>query len=303
MVKQCILCQKNPPIQNSHIMPKFIVKYLKAQASVNYLKHSWDFNQKLQDGFKGNYLCATCDNVIVSNWENYFKRNWFDPFVGTQKDKLLITEEILSFLLSLLLRYSEHFLQINPGRNDSHLPKTLQNLTRDLITFKQYHKIGSEFYIYSAFIHPIIDNNNFLPGINQLLFNSYNGILLPHEGYLPTITLIWIPSFLFIFSEKSLESINEIKVLNIFNSLKLNMTLQTSSQNLGLLYLVNGILNRHTSNMNISQIKQIKKDFDKLKESFQKDPIPDSRMSNKARKWDKALKYYQCKHNKIKNLI
>lgn len=192
-----------------------------------------------------------------------------------------------------MLRYSEFFIERNPGRSDSHLPLSLQNKTRGLLINEECKKIEREFYIYSAFVHPIIDNTNYLPGINQLLLNSYNGILLPPEGKLPTITLIWIPSFLFIFSETALEAVDEIKTLNICNSLELNKKLKTNFQNWGLLYLVKSVLNKQVNNMNISQKKQRKEDFNKLKESFQKDPVLHDRMSYKARNWDEQSNNYR----------
>ncbi len=292
MATQCILCQNNPPIENSHVVPKFIVRYLKDQSPVSYLKHSWDYNKKLQDGWKGAHLCAECDNETVSEWEGHFKKNWFTPFIVDQKDELFVDEKILYFLLSLLFRYSEFFIERNPSRSDSHLPVNLQNQTRGLLINEECKKIGSEFYIYSAFVHPIIDNKNFLPGINQLLFNSYNGILLPPEGKLPSITLIWIPSFLFIFSETALDSVDEIKALNICNSLELNKELKTNFQNWDLLYLVKSVLNKQVNNMNVSQKKQRKEDFNKLKELFQKDSVLHDRMSDKARNWDEQLNNY-----------
>jgi hypothetical protein len=45
--------------------------------------------------------------------------------------------------------------------------------------------------------------------------------------------------------------------------------------------------------MNISQKKQNKEDFNKLKEAFQKDPMLRNRMSYKARNWDEALNIYR----------
>jgi hypothetical protein len=259
---------------------------------VSYLKHSWDYNKKLQDGWKGALFCAECDNKTVSKWERHFKKNWFTPFIVDQKDELFVDEKILYFLLSLLLRYSEFLIERNPGRSDSHFPVKLQNQTRGLLINEECKKIGSEFYIYTAFVHPIIDNKNFLPGINQLLFNSYNGILLPPEGELPSITLIWIPSFLFIFSETALESVDEIKTLNICNSLELNKELKTIYQNWGLLDLVKSVLNKHVNNMKLSQKGQRKEDFNKLKESFQKDSKLQDRISYKARNWDEQLNNY-----------
>jgi len=156
----------------------------------------------------------------------------------------------------------------------------------------KYNNIEIQFYIYSTFIHPIINDKVFLLGINQLLFNFYGVILLPPEGSLPSITLIWIPSFLFVFSEIDLTSIDEIKSLNIQNSLGINRLLSTKTQNINLLYLVKSVLNKQVNNMDISQRKQRRRDFIKLVELFQKDSMVFYRMSYQARNWDKQLKNY-----------
>lgn len=293
MATQCILCQKNPPIKNSHVMPKFIIRYLKDQSPMPYLKNSWHNNQKYQDGLKGAYLCSECDNVTVSKWESYFKINWFDSFIYTQKVALLVDEEILSFLLSLLLRYSAHFVGQALGRSDSHLLVNLQNRTRELLHSKQFERIGCDFHIYSAFIHPITYSQVFLPGINQLLFNSYNCVILPPEDQLPSIAMIWIPSFLFVFSEISLEEFEMIKPLDIFNSMKINTSQNTTFQNWGLLHLVKSVLNKQTNNMNVSQRTQPKLDFNEMRVAFQNDKALSDKMSDKALHWDRTLQDYQ----------
>lgn len=274
-------------------MPKFIIRYLKDQSPMPYLKNSWHNKQKYQDGLKGAYLCSHCDNVTVSKWEDHFKKKWFDSFIQTQKIELFFDEEVLSFLLSLFLRYSSYYVEENLGRTDSHLPVNLQNRTRELLHSKQFDRIGSDFHIYSAFIHPITYSQVFLPGINQLLFNSYNCVILPPEDQLPSIAMIWIPSFLFVFSEKSLEEIEMIKPLYIFDSMKINTSQNTSLQNWGLLHLVKSVLNKQTNNMNVSQRTQPKLDFNEMKEAFQKDKALSDRMSDKAPHWDSALQDYQ----------
>jgi len=68
----CILCGIRPPIKNSHVVPRFIYKWLKADSPLNQLRHSQNFNTPVQDGWMGDYLCRTCDNETVSQWETYF---------------------------------------------------------------------------------------------------------------------------------------------------------------------------------------------------------------------------------------
>jgi hypothetical protein len=74
----CAFCRLDPPIPNSHVVPAFIVRHIKENSPEKFVLNSWEF-KKLQDGLKGPYLCARCDNVVFSGWENHFKRAVFDP--------------------------------------------------------------------------------------------------------------------------------------------------------------------------------------------------------------------------------
>src|SRR5580692_10552173 len=74
----CAYCGIDPPIENSHVVPAFVVRHIKDNNPEKFILNSWDFS-KLRDGLKGPYLCAACDNVTFSGWENHFKKAVFGP--------------------------------------------------------------------------------------------------------------------------------------------------------------------------------------------------------------------------------
>jgi len=112
----CILCGVRLPIKNSHVIPKFVYKRLKAGSPLNQLRHSQNFNKAVQDGWKGDYLCQTCDNETVSKWENYFADTVYVPWLKDGVITCAYDERLGLFLASLHLRNLEHQFRHHPGQ-------------------------------------------------------------------------------------------------------------------------------------------------------------------------------------------
>jgi hypothetical protein len=115
----CILCGVRPPIKNSHVVPKFVYKRLKAGSPLNQLRHSQNFNMAVQDGWKGEYLCKECDNETVSEWENYFASTIYAPWIEDAAIVCDYDERLSLFLASLHLRNLEHQFRNHPGQATS----------------------------------------------------------------------------------------------------------------------------------------------------------------------------------------
>src|SRR5262245_30062870 len=105
----CAFCNTNPPIANSHVVPAFIVRFIKNNSPSGFLLNSWAPRTQ-QDGIKGPYLCANCDNVVFSKWENYFKHHVFDR-EQAKGNGAWETEDSIRFVLSVAFRYTIHFLE------------------------------------------------------------------------------------------------------------------------------------------------------------------------------------------------
>lgn len=74
----CMLCQRHPPIQNSHLWPKFVVNWVK-QTTSPYLRKGDNPNRRLQDVTTFPILCTDCEGLF-SKFENQFKLKIYKPF-------------------------------------------------------------------------------------------------------------------------------------------------------------------------------------------------------------------------------
>ena len=76
----CLLCGKNEAIENSHIIPSFVFKWMKATAPTEYLRTTETPRQRVQDGHKGPYLCLNCEGRF-GKWENHFSEGFFQALI------------------------------------------------------------------------------------------------------------------------------------------------------------------------------------------------------------------------------
>ncbi|KQM77901.1 hypothetical protein ASE74_15995 [Pedobacter sp. Leaf216] len=76
----CQLCKKETVLELSHLIPKFIFRWIK-ETGTGYMRTSDNFNKRIQDGFKDYFLCADCEDLFCED-ENYFAKNIFLPVVN-----------------------------------------------------------------------------------------------------------------------------------------------------------------------------------------------------------------------------
>lgn len=73
----CALCLQEAVLKESHIIPKFVVKFAK-RTSTGHLRDTISPNQRRQDGYKIHLLCGACE-LLLSRWENQFRDQVFLP--------------------------------------------------------------------------------------------------------------------------------------------------------------------------------------------------------------------------------
>jgi hypothetical protein len=74
---KCCLCQKEADLCLSHIIPKFVIIWLK-ETSPGAIRDSRVPNRRVQDGIKEYMLCEECEKLF-SSWEHSFAENIFFP--------------------------------------------------------------------------------------------------------------------------------------------------------------------------------------------------------------------------------
>lgn len=110
----CKLCKSKQMLINSHIIPKFLHKKIDPKRNTPCVIYE---NSKVSNknnlGSKEFLLCENCDNVILSQYENYFNQVWYKnsvlPDILNHKDILSIDidyDHFLLFHLSIFWRMS-----------------------------------------------------------------------------------------------------------------------------------------------------------------------------------------------------
>lgn len=69
-VDACRLCSQVRPLQESHVLPAFAIRWLK-QTSVGHFRTVEEPNKRIQDGPKEYWLCEVCEQLF-SRWETRF---------------------------------------------------------------------------------------------------------------------------------------------------------------------------------------------------------------------------------------
>lgn len=77
MTGKCALCGEEARLQESHIIPKFVIRYLKTSAP-SAIRSNRAPNRRIQDGEKLHLLCRDCEQLF-SGWEKTFAENLFVP--------------------------------------------------------------------------------------------------------------------------------------------------------------------------------------------------------------------------------
>lgn len=112
----CKLCNKRSDIQLSHIVPKFIGKWLKKTSATGYLRNNEIFKRRSQDIWKEYWLCSDCESLF-SKWEDVFATKIFYPFVDEKETEANYNSWLLKFCASLSWRTIKYMRNKNSETN------------------------------------------------------------------------------------------------------------------------------------------------------------------------------------------
>lgn len=130
-LRQCALCSVSyEPREESHIIPKFVYRWLKASSTTEFMRFGPEMNRHSQDGIKDHFLCETCEDRFAA-LESTFATEIFHPFVADNFHEADYAEWMLKFAVSVswrLLAYKidERSLPHFRGRHTSSVTETLQ---------------------------------------------------------------------------------------------------------------------------------------------------------------------------------
>lgn len=101
-MNKCKLCGKSGELQNSHIIPRFVIRWLKKTGPTPFLRRVVDPNTRIQDYYE-KLLCKDCEQIF-SDWEGKFAAQVFYPHVRDQKKEFDYGAWLYKFILSVSWR-------------------------------------------------------------------------------------------------------------------------------------------------------------------------------------------------------
>lgn len=157
MKGNCRLYGTEGELRSSHLMPKFVIDYLK-QTGSKYLRNFSNPNQRLQDGLKRNYLSHEAEQVF-SIKEKWFAENIFKPFMEKGEHNFHYDENLYYFLISVLWRGLLHQMENSAISNDTTL-NILEEVQLDWKSYLSGEKKAPQFSDVNLFLTDNIKSHN-----------------------------------------------------------------------------------------------------------------------------------------------
>jgi hypothetical protein len=106
----CKLCLQNAELLNSHILPAFVFRWLKESAGNGHIRFGQNPNQRVQDGIKRYWLCASCEELFNRS-ETIFANDLFYPYLEASGKQFHYSRWLLHFCTSLSWRVLKLYLE------------------------------------------------------------------------------------------------------------------------------------------------------------------------------------------------
>ena len=114
-MERCRLCQQDRPLQNSHIIPRFVSKWLLQSSPTHGLRDLSTPNRRREDTPTVRFLCSDCEGIF-SPWESIFTAEIFRPLHLNDKNSFRYGSWGLKFAASVVWRVLAESLEHGPGR-------------------------------------------------------------------------------------------------------------------------------------------------------------------------------------------
>jgi hypothetical protein len=105
MRHECALCQREKDLMDSHIIPNFVIRWLKKSGATPFLRTAENPDTRIQD-YKEPMLCDDCEQIL-SNWEGKFAGGIFYPHIRDQKTSFEYGDWLQKFIISVSWRFLE----------------------------------------------------------------------------------------------------------------------------------------------------------------------------------------------------
>ncbi len=99
----CALCAAVRELRLSHIIPAFVIRWLKETSGTGFMRSGTAPNVRVQDGFKDHLLCNDCEQLL-SGWENRVAAEIFVPHANGDRYRFEYGPWFSRFAVSLAWR-------------------------------------------------------------------------------------------------------------------------------------------------------------------------------------------------------
>ena len=159
----CELHNDEAELCESHIIPKFVYKWMKDTGTGRF-RQLGRFNNPLQDGIKKYMLCKDCEDKF-SKYEKWFKEKVFYPYLDDNNFVVKNEKELKYFVVSVLWR----ILRIFKDDGNSYNFKT--HLDKEEIEWRNYLLLDKSISIYNNFHFFLIDSDYWIDEKSDLYFS------------------------------------------------------------------------------------------------------------------------------------
>lgn len=121
MKGKCRLCRENGRLEEGHIVPAFVARWLKDSSATGYLRRGMGMNLRAQDSAKEHWLCESCEDRL-QECEKTFSENVFMPLGRGQACRFAYGPWMLKFSVSVSWRVLNYMREIG---NLSHFTTSL----------------------------------------------------------------------------------------------------------------------------------------------------------------------------------
>ncbi len=189
----CKLCGRESELQRSHLIPKFVINWLKDTSVTGYLRQAVNINLRQQDGPKEYLFCWDCEQLI-GTFESRFAEVIFHPYISGELDdwgsqtgaiKFFDYDKwLLKFVVSLQLR---DLLSMKQEVKDDIGSKNMDFLENQVSIFKEFllgkRNNTGENHSYIIFFQNLMFGNGTLPkgmskNINLYLLRSIDSTVI-----------------------------------------------------------------------------------------------------------------------------
>lgn len=103
MLSPCRLCGEPSELQDSHVLPAFVFRWLKETSGTGFIRFGQEPNRRVQDGHTKAWLCLSCERRL-NVWETKFANTVFHPLNDNGAQRVRYGDWLLKFCVSVSWR-------------------------------------------------------------------------------------------------------------------------------------------------------------------------------------------------------